>query len=463
MQVSRFAVAFALTVALLSAAASAQQPATQPAEPTPYELPPGEAARQLTDAAEEPAEEAAEGPLPLMERETLTDNWFGAGAALEEKGIFVSLSATQIYQQNLDGGLSTHRRSGRYSGSYDLELELDADTLAGLPGGVVYMLASGSWSEGIDASSVASMFGVNGDATGNRSIDVWELWYEQSLWADHVRIRAGKIDLTGGFECRGCAVAFDGNAFANDETAQFLNSALILNPTIPFPDNGLGAAVYVQPLEWWYVSAGFADAQADFRETGFNTAFHDEDHFFAVFETGVTPRLPSSRGELQGAYRVGTWYDPQPKDRFDGRGVERDDMGLYVSLDQMVLKENTAEHDTQGLGLFARGGWADDDINLIRCFWSAGAQYQGLVEGRDADVLAFGVAQGRFTDELDDVRFLVKDDLRRVQSHETAMELYYNIEVAPWVHVTPSVQYIFNPSGLLDDAVVVGLRVQMSF
>ena len=102
-----------------------------------------------------------------------------------------------------------------------------------------------------------------------------------------------------------CApVAFDGSAYANDETTQFLSSALVNNSSIPFPDNGLGAIVYVEPLEGFYVAAGAADARADARETGFRTAFHREDYFLAIFETGFVPEVPSPNGRLPGAYRV---------------------------------------------------------------------------------------------------------------------------------------------------------------
>ena len=117
---------------------------------------------------------------------------------------------------------------------------------------------------------------------------------------------------------------------------------------------------------------GVADAQADARETGFKTTFHNEDYFFSIFETGVVPRIPSAKGPLQGTYRVGFWYDPQPKDKHNG-GTKHDDMGFYLSFDQMVLKENTDEDDSQGLGLFARYGWADKDVSEIKCFWSTGA------------------------------------------------------------------------------------------
>ncbi len=389
----------------------------------------------------------------FSQRDTLTNNWLGLGDQLSEQGITASLSLTQIYQTNLTGGLSTHRHSGRYTGSYDLEVEFDLERLFNLSGGLVYIGVEGSWSDGLDDSSIGSIFGINADAAGNRPMDVTQFYYEQALFGGALRIRVGKLDLTGGFECRGCPVAFDGNAFANDETAQFLNNALVNNPTIPMPDLGLGLVVYLQPADWFYVSAGVADAQADARETGFNTAFHDEDYFFGIFETGLTPQLPSPKGPLQGAYRVGFWYDPQDKDKFDG-GVKRDDVGFYLSFDQVVLKENADAEGSQGLGLFARYGFAHSDVNEIQNFWSVGGQYQGLVPTRDDDVLGVGVAQGRLV-----------EDAGFTADHETAMEVYYNAAITPWLSVSPSLQYIFNPGGdkTVDDAVALGLRVQMAF
>ncbi len=394
----------------------------------------------------------AETDSSLWTRDTLSAGWFGLGPRLQDKGVSIGLSLTQIYQQNLRGGLSTHRHAGRYTGSYDLEVEFDLETLIGLRGGSVGMLAEGSWSDGLDDSSIGSLFGVNADAAGDRAGDVTELYYEQ-WFADKVALRIGKLDLTGGFQCRGCPVAFDGNAYANDETTQFLNAALVNNPTIPFPDRGLGAVLYVQPVEWWYAAVGAADAEADARETGFNTTFRGPAHFLALTETGVTPLLSSPNGELPGAYRIGLWYDPQPKERFDGSGVRHGDVGFYLSLDQLVYKERHDAEDTQGLGLFARYGYADGDVNDIRCFWSAGAQYQGLIPSRDEDVLALGVAQG-----------LLAEAAGYTAAHETALEVYYRAQIAPWLSVTPSVQYVWNPGGQQDvrDAVVAGVRIQMA-
>ena len=435
----------------------------------PQDTPTQDTPTQDQPAQDQPAQDqlTQDTPASFMDRDTLTDNWFGLGKHLEQTGISVSLGLTQIYQQNLEGGNVTnragqragvHRHRGRYTGSFDLEGEIDFTKLLNWPGASIYLHAEGGWSEGLDVSSIGSIFGVNADAIGagnnpDQAINLSELYFEQSLFGDRLIIRMGKLDMTGGFECSGCPVAFDGNAYANDETAQFLNGALVNNPTIPFPDYSLGAVVYAEPFDGVYVAAGVADAQGDGRETGFNTAFHGTDYYIALFETGLAPVLAMPWGDLQGTYRVGMWYDPQPKERFSRGSIKRDDAGFYLSFDQQLWKEN--QSDDQGLGLFARYGWADREVNEIGCFWSLGGQYQGLIPTRDDDVLGAGFAQGIISDYIRD-----EDSA----SYEAAFEVYYNAQITGWLSLTPSVQFVRNPGGVsAHDATVIGLRLQMSF
>ena len=63
----------------------------------------------------------------IWERETLSDGFFGLNDELSSKGIEINLGVTNIYQQNVRGGISKHRRAGRLSGSYDLELSADLE------------------------------------------------------------------------------------------------------------------------------------------------------------------------------------------------------------------------------------------------------------------------------------------------------------------------------------------------
>jgi carbohydrate-selective porin OprB len=375
-----------------------------------------------------------------------------------DSGIDIEIGMTGIYQQNVNGGLSTHRRAGRNSGSYDMEISMDLEKILGMKNSSLFVHTEGFWSKsaGIDGPSVGSFFGVNADAVPRDSVVVTELWFERAMFDGKFLLRIGKMDLTGGFECGDWPVAFDAGAFANDETSQFLNSALVNNPTIPFPIYALGLAGYYNPMEWWYLSAGVVDAQNDLRETGLRTTFYGEDYFFYIFETGVTPVMDSSNGPLQGAYRIGLWNDPQPKAHSDAMKTYRDDVGLYLSCDQMLYKESSGDNDSQGLGAFARYGYADGDKNDMTNFRSFGIQYQGLLDGRDEDVLGAGFAQGFFSD---------KASITYAEDYESAFEFYYSARLEPCLNISPSIQYITNTggSGTTEDSVVLSVRVQMFF
>ena len=385
----------------------------------------------------------------IWNRETLTNGFLGLNDELAHKGIEIGFGVTSIYQQNVRGGISTHRRAGRITGSYDVEASADLQRLLGFESGSLFLHLEGGWpdTEGIDGVSVGSYFGVNADAIGDRAILVKQLYYEGPIINDNLTLMIGKIDFTG---------VFDTSAYADDECSQFLNAAFVDDPTIPFPDYSLGAVLTYALTDSWYVMGGIADADADDRETGFNTTFDGDDYFLYIFETGVTPQLDSAKGPLQGAYRVGFWADPRPKAHSDTTNTYRNDVGFYLSFDQMLAKENSDPEDSQGLGTFFRYGYADSRKNDLTNFWSVGFQYHGLLEGRDDDILGVGFAQGSFSDMATSTY---------TEDYESVVEVYYNTQVTPWLNVSPSVQFISNPGGdkSLSDAVVLGVRAQISF
>ncbi len=414
---------------------------------------------QADENGQTAVEDAGEGnEIVLSATDRLTGTWNGVRPWLEEHGVTVSLSLTTIFQQNVHGGRKT-RNAHVISGSYDLEITCDLEALADIPDATFYVYGQGSWDDGISGRGfVGDFFGVNGDAGGDRAIDIIECWYEQTLFEDKLRVQVGKINLTNEFLT---------NAYANDETTQFLNYALVVPPQAPVPGDAfghIGVQAIFSPVEWFYVAAGGADAQADYRETGLNTAFHDEDYFVGLFEFGFAPQISTLHGALSGNYRFGLWYDPQPKPEFVAETddaapripLKRDDVGFYTSMDQMVFREGD-EDDEQGLGVFLTYGFAHAEVNEVEHFWSSGFQYKGLLPGRDQDVLGFGVAQGVVS------RFVER--LGEKPRRETALELYYNIQVTPWLNVSPDIQMILDPGGRAEgrDAFILGLRVQATF
>jgi len=370
-----------------------------------------------------------------------TNGFLGLNDKLANSGIEFGGGLTAVYQTNVKGGTSTSQRSGRYIGRYDLEMSMDLEKLLGIEGGSFFVHGWGGWpnEEGIDGHSVGSAWGINALSVGNRGLDIVEAFYEGPFFSENLTIAIGKLDFTG---------IFDASEYADDECGQFLNAALVDDPTIPFPQQSLGVVLNWAITDSWYLMGGVGDAQADVRETGFRTTFHDEDYFFYALETGVTAG--------NGTYRVGLWNDPQPKANSDGSKNKSDDIGFYTSCDWMLHKENTDIEDSQGLGVFFRYGYAPSNKNDITNFFSLGLQYQGLFDGRDDDVFGMAYAHGVFANTAASTY---------PEDYESVIEAYYNAQITPWFVFGPSIQYVANPGGsnTAKDAVVFGLRAQMTF
>lgn len=370
---------------------------------------------------------------------------------LFESGVTWGAGLTQTYQQNVHGGLSTSRRSGRYSGSYDVQASVDLERMLGLADSTAYVLLEGGLPEsgGIDPIALGSYSGVNADAIPGEWVDVVELWYLRSFCDDRLFVQVGKADLTAGIEYRDVVSAFDLNHYANDQHSQFLNGALVNNPTIPFPAYTLALSAVAKPWDQWqFAAAGAAQGgDADLDETA-SWASDDEGLFF-IFQASFVPSAQANHGLWGGEYHAGAWWT--------GGGdlpSQNELSGVYLSASREVYRESDDPGDEQGLGLFVRGGWADGDAVELDCFWSVGLQYRGLLESRDGDVLGVGFAGGTFAGS---------DSLAGLEGGERVVEFYYSMVMAPWLSLSPDIQYVADPGGRTnaEDALVVGLRARI--
>jgi porin len=128
---------------------------------------------------------------------------------------------------------------------------------------------------------------------------------------------------------------------------------------------------------------------------------------------------------------------------------------FYYNFDQYVYTE--ADDPKQGIGFFGRFGYSTGEANPIEQFYSIGIGGRGIVPERDNDTYGLGYYFVKLSDEL--------PDRLNLQS-EQGVELYYSIQVTPWFHLTPDVQFIVNPGGGFqnrDVAVVYGIRGQITF
>jgi porin len=441
-------------LAVLSVPVLAQE-AAEPAAPTTQPAAPGSWFEQWT-----------QGPK-------MTGNWGGLRDDLAAKGISFNLDVTQIMQQNAHGGASTNRGL-RYSGSADMTLMIDTEKAGLWPGGLILINAEPRWGLGAN-QKVGSLMPVNLDAFKPTADDDCEMalseWiYFQRLFNDKLTLIAGKLDGSR---------AFDRNAFANDERTQFMNGALRNNMIIPsfLPYTNLGVGAVVDPVEWLSVITAVADSEGRATTTGFETTFHGPTHTTVIHEWDFkikpfglpgTQRIgflwSSKEGKHTGAMSpfketaplmikmLGLGMANKVVGMIDPYNTSPDNVGLYYNFDQYVYTEK--DDPTQGVGLFGRFGWAREDVNPINYFYSIGVGGKGVIPTRDKDT--FGV--GYYYLDL-------SNDLPSVVHKEAGVEMFYNIEITPWLHITPDIQVIADPGGtraLNETAFVYGIRMQMN-
>lgn len=367
---------------------------------------------------------------------------------LERRGIRFNAYLNDQYQSVLGGGRDTEG-SGRNSASTDIFITADLEKLGLIPQGDVLLHLQSNWGAGVNAKTGA-LFQTNDDADGSIGGHVAQFWYRHQFLAGKIALQLGYLDYQ---------TIVDRNAYANSEDKQFMHQALDNNPLVPLRI-GMGASLTLRPVEWYSLILGVADGQAVPYKGGISKAFHEEDWYTAYVESALHVKLAGPRGPLAGNYRLGVFYDPGPRAVFprherDDRG-RSGDVGLYVSVDQMLLREG--RKDDQGLGVFGRVGYRDPETNSLSRFWSGGLSYTGLVPGRDKDVLGFGMALVRSS-------HLYRDRVNDRFDNETVYELYYAIQVTDSLVITPDLQYIDNPgaAGQFGHAVTAALRARFSF
>jgi porin len=385
-------------------------------------------------------------PADWLEADRLLDDPAGARSRLERLGVDIQL----FYNQFLSGKPAGHGADPDglfgHNGSYDFLALVDFEALAGWPGADVVLHVKGQYDRNINAG-VGALSDPIDDADFDEPIYVGELWIQQALFDRRVRLRIGFVEQQ---------TVYDRNAYANSEDRQFLASFLDNNAGVPLP-SGLAANVLLTPAAWLELALGVADADNRPRRAGFDTAFDGLASLTAQLEARV--RSPWQRFGLGGSYRLGVFVDGRKLRDFRTGRQRRSHVGAYLGFDQLVWRPHAGgPGGHESLGLFARAGYADPDVNRIAWFWSVGLEYRGPIPGRDRDVMGFGAYQtigsARYRDAVDS-RF----------ERETGLELYYAVRALGWLVITPDLQYIVEPgaTGARADAFIGTLRFRVTF
>jgi porin len=376
----------------------------------------------------------------------------GWRSRLDDSGVILQGLYNQSLAWKPTGGAQDGSEAG-HSASYDLFTYVDGEILVGWVGLTGLLHVKGQYDENIN-DETGSLSPPIDDADFDEGIYVDELWLQQSLFDNRLRLRAGFLEQQ---------TTFDRNAFANSEDRQFLTTFLDNNGIVPLP-NGFGANLIVAPWRWLELAVGVADADNRPTKWGASSAFDGFDSLTSHFELTLRVAGWGPHAQLPGTYRLGAFRDGRDRTIFERVAAippaqptqRRGHWGFYASFDQTVYTDPSDRR--RAVGVFARVGYVDEDTSSIEWFWSTGLQVTGPLIGRENDVLGLGVYQAIASDAFQDTRSEAFDE-------ETGFELYYRIAVLGWLAVTPDFQYILSPgpSGEDDDAVIAALRLRVTF
>ena len=233
-------------------------------------------------------------------------------------------------------------------------------------------------------------------------VNVREAWLRTELFGQRVSLMAGRLDLTN---------LFDRNAFANDETTQFISDGLVNNPALGLAVNGAGVAGAFDPKNGFAFKAGFQQSNTD--------ATNLSQSLFSMAEVDYVAR---PRGLSEGNYRL--WFRNDNSDAASKQAVG-------VSFDQKL---------TPFFGLFGRYGNSEAALAGRDHFYSAGFQVQNAFVVSPTDFWGVGYAQ---TD-------LATNDRERL------VEGYYNFEISEKLRLSLHMQHVFETPA---DSVKVGFLV----
>jgi hypothetical protein len=247
-----------------------------------------------------------------------------------------------------------------------------------------------------------------------RRLIIRELFVRITWLDEHVRFSIGKLD-PGHY--------FDRNFLAEDETTQFLDTALLNSPALRPPPNGPGAALRVSVGDWRYALGVQApdDVGGDLSGLPFMIGELGHRNIFA----------------LPGHYRWWTRIGSVPDAR------DRLTWGTGVSIDQLVTRE---------VGVFLRAGLSrSEGEDATMRAWSGGVQVTPRWIGRDTDRLGLGYSVQR-----------------EAAGREELVETYYTAALADWLLLATNVQWLVTgPNGIRGgrnrNVVVPGLRALFLF
>lgn len=411
----------------------------------------------------------------------LFGNWGGWRNTLSSNGVDFEFFYIGALPSVISGGIE---KETVYQGLMAMWMDLDSKKLLGYEGGHFHV--SGLWLHGEKPFSDAFIGDLNKVSLIDypNAFKLWELYYEQKFLGNKLSLKAGLLSVD--------------QDFIRPEWASIFVNQTYFFPTIAFnifdlpgfpvgrhalptsPLSAVGARLRIDPTESFFAQAAVYDGNPDRSKTGGEIHLDPEEGALAYFEAGYKLNQRQTDTGLPGTYKVGGYYHSDEfYDNYDtarafaglgtGPTVHSGNYGIYATADQTLYRELDAQDAAkQGLGAFARAGYAPEDRNLVEWALDGGLVYRGLIPSRDYDSLGLTAAWMWMSSDLARgqraVNAVAPGTFKPVD-YEGVVELTYKAQLTAWWTLQPSLQRVIHPGGSSShpDAWVVVLMTTLRF
>jgi porin len=400
----------------------------------------------------------------VWNRDKLTGDWGGLRTDLiKDHGVDLEVRYSSFYQNVTSGGVDTGHA---YANKVDSWLNIDMNKLFGTWKGLS-ISAHMETRHGDDVlddagafvlPNAALMFPLPGDYHGNQ---VTGLTVSQTLFDGKAAIMGGKLqafDLLQGFFPNTVDYGLDGFMNANS-----MMSILSWGRWLTLSQYGVAGWT----VEHEMPSSGFIVAGSENTTTTWSMTDSFSDGFGIMLFHRFVYAIDGKMGYVYVApgWSTRNYPSTEPVDwtAHPGEGLESTknkkpwSFALYVY--QIFWQQEG--NDKRFAHVFMGGSISDDNPSFADWDVFANIQAFGPFEARPHDRMGVAYHYYHIADDFDE---LVSDvPGKNLRSNTWTTELFYNIEINRWLHLTPNLQYAQNENESDDPAVIVGTRLVVDF
>ncbi len=401
-----------------------------------------------------------------------TTSLLPAGTYDAGNGLTFQLNYVSETAGNVTGGLA---KGTDYADQILYAVDIDAGRIFGLTGGTFHFLGTTRDGRSLSNDYIGNSLAPQEIYDGAENSRVTLATYEQKLFNDRFDVEVGRLPGQGAF-------------LVSPLYCDFQNVATCGSPEIVFNDAHF---TYFPPSTWGghakffftpkvFFHAGAFEVQPSSQtvdDVGFNFGLDGATGVVIPLELGYT--TTSANDPLPRNYAIGALidqsrYNDPVLDVRGGRALfsglaSREDFGrsiAYARFDQALFKRrgpHPQELQIFGAVLGGTGGRQIQDFQI-----EAGVVFTGPFKSRPYDTIDFDVSDQHYSklgySNIIAARASEGSIGGTPSRDETLIELNYGVQLTPAIHVTPNLQYIFNPDNLrepflkkpIQDAFVIG-------